>query len=66
MRGVEKLQAPIFDERHIASGELELERGAMVGGAEQHRLDFERSARLAIGEHACGDEAGLLGVVERQ
>ena len=60
MRGVEKLQAAEFDERHVAAGELELERGAVVGGAKQHRLRFERSARLAIGEHAGRDEARLV------
>ena len=54
---------PIFDERHVAAGELEFERGAVVGGAKQHRLAFQRSARLAIGEDAGRDEARLIGVV---
>ena len=48
MRSVEKLEAPIFDERHVAAGELELERGAVVGGAKQHRLRLERRSCLTI------------------
>ncbi len=35
----------------------------MVGGAKQHRLSFQRSAGLAIGEHASCDKAGLIGIV---
>ncbi len=35
----------------------------MVGSAKQHRLGFERSASLAIGEHMARDEASLVSVV---
>ena len=63
MRGVEKLQAAVFDERHVAASELELERGAVVGGAKEHRLAFKQSARLAVREHTGRNEAGLIGVV---
>ena len=61
MCGVEKLEAPVFDERHVAAGELE--RGAVVGAAKQHRLAFKQSARFAIGEHSGCDEARLVSVV---
>ncbi len=63
MRGVEKLEAAELDERNVAPGQLEFERGAVVGGAEQHRLGFQRGARLAVGEHAGRDEARLIGLV---
>ena len=63
MRGVEELEAAELDEGDVAAGELELERGAVVRGAEQHRLRFQRGARLAVGEHAGRDEARLIGLL---
>ena len=63
MRGVEKLQPAELHERDVAASELEFERGAVVGGAKQHRLRF-RARRPPRGWRARGrDEARLIGVV---
>ena len=50
MRGVEEFEAAELDEGDVAPRQLQFERGAVMGGAKQHRLRFERSARLAVGE----------------
>ena len=42
MRGFEELQAAEFDEGDVAPGQLDLQRAAMMRGAEQHGLVFER------------------------
>ena len=38
VRGVEEFQAAEFHEGDVAAGELDLERPAVMGGAEEHRL----------------------------
>ena len=43
--------------------QLQLERGAVVAGAEQHRLALEQHAGFALRQHLVGDPARLLGVV---
>ena len=54
---------PILDEGDVAAGELQLQRGAVVRGAEQHRLALEEHPGLAVLEHALGDAARLVGLV---
>ena len=61
--GLEEFQAAEFHERDVAPRQLELERGAVMRGAEEHRLRLERHARLAILEQRVGDEARLVGLV---
>ena len=63
MRGVEEFEPAELDERNVAPGGLELKRGAVVGGAERHRLRFERGARLAIGQYADCDKSRLVGLL---
>ena len=38
VRGLDKLEAAEFDEGDVAAGELDLEHGAVVRGAKEHRL----------------------------
>ena len=45
VRGFEKLETPVLDERNAAACELELERSAMARAPEQHRLRFQRASR---------------------
>ncbi len=40
--GVEEFQAAIFDEGDVAAGELDLELGRVMGGAEEHRLRLQQ------------------------
>ncbi len=60
MRRVEKFQPAEFDERHVAPRQLQFERRAVMRGAEQHRLRFQRRARLAVFQHAGRDVARLI------
>ena len=48
MGGVEEFQAAELDERDVAAGELDLQRPAVVRGAEQHRLRLQQRAGLAL------------------
>ena len=63
VRGVEELQPAELDERNVAAGQLDLERAAVVRGAEQHRLLLQRASRLAVLQHALDDVARLVGFV---
>ena len=63
MRGVEKLQAAEFDERDVAARQLDLQRPAMRGGAEEHRLLLEKGSFLAGFENALDNVARLVGLV---
>ena len=63
VRGFEELQAAEFDEGDVAAGQLDFERGAMAGGAEQHRLRLEALPGFAIGEDVLDDVARLRIVV---
>ena len=44
--GLQKLEPAELDERNIAPGQLDLERAAVMGGAEQHRLRLQGHRRL--------------------
>ena len=48
MRGFEKLQTAVFDERDVSSCELNLELRAMVGGTEQDCLALEIDAGFTV------------------
>ena len=47
-RGFEKFEPAIFNERDIAPPKLDLKQVAVMSGAEQHGLPFERDARLPV------------------
>ena len=61
--GLEEFEAAIFDEGNIAPAEFDLDRVAVMRGAEQHRLPAQRDAVLAMVEHAVGDIPGLRCLV---
>ncbi len=63
MRGLEEFQATELAIRDVAARELDLERPAMMRGAEEHGLRFQRDRGLAVLEHAIRDEARLLGLI---
>ena len=50
-------------ERDIAAGQFDLQRAAMAGGAEQHRLLLQQRAALAILQDPLDDVARLVGLV---
>ena len=56
VRGLEELQPAVLHERDVAAGQLELERVAVVAGAEQHGLVAQRRRPLAVLEHAVAHE----------
>src|ERR1700738_4398855 len=59
MGGFEKFEPTIFNERDIAPPKLDLEKVAVMSGAEQHGLPFEHDARLPVVEDMVGDIARL-------
>ena len=63
MGGVEELQAAELDERDVAARQLDLQRPAVMRGAEQHGLRLERGAGLALLQHRLADVVRLLGFV---
>ena len=63
MRGFEKFQPAEFHERNVAAGQLDFERAAVVGGAEQHGLRLEREPGLAVLQHRLDHIARLIGFV---
>ena len=63
VRGFEELQPAELHERDVAPGQLEFERVGMMRGAEQHRLRFQRQARLAVLQHAVDHVARLIRLV---
>src|ERR1700738_5243006 len=63
MGGFEKLEPAIFDERDIAPPKLDLEKVAVMSGAEQHGLPFERDARLPVLKDMVRDIARLRRLV---
>jgi hypothetical protein len=63
MRGFEEFEAAELDEGDAPAGEFQLQRGAVVRGAEQHGLALERHALLAPGQDLLGHPAGLGGIV---
>jgi heavy metal translocating P-type ATPase/RND family efflux transporter MFP subunit len=60
---VEEFQPAEFDERNVAAGELQLQHGAVMRGAEQRRLLLQRHAGFARLQHALGDETRLIAFV---
>jgi hypothetical protein len=63
MRGIEELQPAELDERNVAARQLDLQRAAVVRGAEQHRLRLKQRSRLALLQHPLADIIGLLRLV---
>ena len=63
MRGIEEFQAAELHERNVAARQLDLQRPAVMRGAEQHRLRLQRRAGLALLQHLLADVAGLPGFV---
>ena len=63
MGAVEEFEAAEFDERNVAAGQLDLQRAAVMRGAEQHRLLLQRRADLAVLQHPLDDVARLVGLV---
>jgi hypothetical protein len=61
--GIEKLQAAKFHEGNIATRQLDLERPAVRGSAEENRLLLEESSFLAVSKDALDDVPGLVGLV---
>ena len=61
--GLEEFEAAIFDEGNIAPAEFDLERVAVMRGAEQHRLPAERDSSLTVVEHAVSDIFGLSRLI---
>ena len=61
--GVEEFQAAELHEGNVAPGQLDLQRAAVAGGAEQHRLLLQQRAALAVFQHALDDVARLVGLV---
>ena len=65
VRRLEELQAAVLDEGDVAPRQLELERGAVLGRAEQHRLALQHEPGLAQREGPVGDPGGLLALARR-
>ena len=63
VRRLEKLQPAVLHERDVAPAELDLQRVAVVRGAEQHRLLAQRHAGLAPLEDALDDVVDLRQLV---
>lgn len=63
MRGVEKFQAAELHEWDVATGEFDLQRAAVRGRAEEHRLLLEERAFLAVFENAFDDVPRLICLV---
>ena len=61
--GLQELEAAELDERNVAAGELDLERGAVMRGAEQHGLRLEDDAAFAVLQDLFRRIARLLGLV---
>ena len=60
---LQELEPAVLHERHVAPGELELERVAVVGRAHEDGLAPERDARLPVREHAACHEVHLRALV---
>ena len=63
MRSVEELQATELHERDVAPRQLELQRRAVVRGAEEDRLRLQTNSGLAVLQNLLDDEARLIGFV---
>ena len=59
----EKFEPTIFDERDVAPAKLDFEKIAVMSGAEQHGLPFERDARLPVLEDMVGDIGRLRRLI---
>jgi hypothetical protein len=63
MGGFEKFEPAKFNERDVAPPKLDLQKVAVMSGAEQHGLPFEHDARLSVLEDMVGDIARLRRLV---
>ena len=63
MRSFEETEATVLDEGDVPARELDFQRVAVVGGAEEHGLPLEGEPGFALREHALGHVAHLLGLV---
>ena len=54
VRRLQELQPAELDKRDVAARQLQLQRGTVVAGAEQHRLLLEPQAALALRQHMVG------------
>ena len=61
--GVEIAQPPVLDERDPPAGQLELQQGRVVAGAEQDRLGAQLDPLLARGQHPLAHLPRLLALV---
>ena len=66
MRGLDELEAAELDERDVAPRQLDLQHGAVVRGAEQHRLLLEGHAGFAVLQDGGDDAADLADVVQHR
>ena len=63
MRRFEELQAAVLHERDVPPGQLDFQRVAVVGGAEEDRLLAQRDARLEVLQDAADQVVALLVLV---
>ena len=58
-----ELETAELDEGNVAAGQLDFQHGAVMRGAEQDGLLFERGAILAIAQHGFDDEVHLADII---
>lgn len=63
VRRLDEFEAAELDEGNIAPGQLDFQHGAVMRGAEQDRLLFQRGSVLTIAQHGLDDEIHLADVV---
>ena len=63
MSRIEEFEPAELHERNVAAGEFHFERSAMVRGAKQDRLLFQRGAAFAVLQHARDDVVSLAVLV---
>ena len=61
--GVEEFETAEFHERNVPTRELDFQRSAVRGCAEQYRLLLEEGAFLAVFENPLNDVTRLVGLV---
>ena len=59
--GLQEFEPAELHERNVAAGEFHFERSAMVRGAKQDRLLFQRGAAFAVLQHAARHGSNLAG-----
>ncbi len=63
MTALEELEPAVLHEGHMAARQFEFERRAVVGGAEEDGLSFQRQPRLTLAQHFVDDPARLSRLV---